>query len=163
MSLSEIISGYSRVLLVAGTGILLAVIFYLMEQPIIAGFAAIICGTLALGMMISIDAARHSHPIIIASLAENHREIILENTGTKSAENIQVTAAGTNDSWKIPSLEPDTITKVSLPALVTLVTVEVTYDRASGERRSKVFTLGSQDTRQDPFKPMFPLFGWKKE
>jgi hypothetical protein len=136
-------------------------VFFYLTDPVLAGIPLIIFGMLVLVMIISEDAARHAHPIIMAEFAENHRDIILENVGTTAAEKIQVTGAGIQESWSIETLEPDTKTKIVLPAMIALLTVEVTYQVQGGVRKSKVFTLGTPGDGQDPFKPVFPLFGWQ--
>jgi len=161
MSSSEIISGNNRILHISIilTGLAAILLFFI--EPLLAGIPAVICGTLILISYLSHDAARHAHPILLAHLSENHREIILENAGTIAAEKIQINAVGIDEIWNIETIEPDTTAKQSLPAMVTLLTLEVTYQIGEGERKSKVFTVGSPEAEQDPFRPAFPLFGWK--
>jgi len=161
MSSSKIISGNRRLLqiLVIATGVI-AVLFYFIE-PLLAGIPAVVCVTLLLVAFLSEDAARNARPILLAQLLENHREIILENAGTLAAGNINVAAVGIEEPWKIATIEPDTTKRLSLPAMVTMLTIEVTYETEGGGQKSKVFTLGNPDTEQDPFKPSFPLFSWQ--
>ena len=163
MSSSKFIAGNTRIIILSIVGIALAGLFFVLNQPIFAGFTIIICGTAALGMIISADVARSPRPILLADLSANHRRIILENAGNTAAEKIQVTAAGIEKPWDIPVLEPDTQTEISLPTMVTNLTIEVTYQAGNENRKSKAFTLGSYEVQDDPFKPTFPLFNWKEK
>ncbi len=150
-----------HILLIAIVGIGLTVLLYFINQQILAGIVIIITGTLLLGAMISADAAKHARPLIMADLSPNHREIILENTGTCAAEKLEITAADIDEPWHVERLEPDTTTRLMLPKMVQSLIVEVTYQVQDNPRRSKAFSLGRFEQDQDPFKPMFPLFGWK--
>ena len=161
MSASKRISGNYRIILIAGIGLGLTALLYLINQEILAGVAIILFGTLLLGTMISADAAKHARPLMLANLSANHREIILENAGTKFAEKIVVTAAGIENPWHVDILQPDETTKLALPTMVTSLIVEVTYQAQDGARKSKAFSLGKQEQEQDIFKPVFPIFGWK--
>lgn len=152
-----------RILFIVIIGLGLAGFFFLIHETIPAGFVIIIFGTLIFGMIISRDAARNAHPILHAHLSDTHREIILENTGTSAAEKIRVIAAGIEHTWDFPKIEPDATVSITLPALVTMLTVEVTYEGKNGIQKRKVFTVGSPETEQDPFKPTFPLFNWKEK
>ncbi|HOJ95671.1 MAG TPA: hypothetical protein PK024_02365 [Methanospirillum sp.] len=161
MSYSAFISKQYHILLIASTGLVLTVLFYLIQQQILAGIGIIMTGTLLLGALISADAKKNARPIILADLAPNHREIILENTGTKAADRLEITAAGIDEPWYIDRLEPDTTTRLSLPKMVESLIVEVTYQVEDSPRKSKAFRLGMAEPEQDPFKPVFPLFSWK--
>lgn len=161
MSSSAFISKQYPVLLIASAGIVLTILFYLIQQQILAGIVIIITGTLLLGALISADAKKNARPILLADLSPNHREIILENTGTKAAERLMVTAAGIDEPWHVDRLEPDTTARLNLPKMVESLIVEVTYQVQDSPRKSKAFRLGMPEPEQDPFKPMFPLFSWK--
>ncbi len=161
MSSSAFISKQYPVLLIASAGIVLTILFYLIQQQILAGIVIIITGTLLLGALISADAKKNARPIILADLSPSHREIILENTGTKAAERLIVTAAGIDEPWHVDRLEPDTTARLNLPKMVESLIVEVTYQVHDSPRKSKAFRLGMPEPEQDPFRPMFPLFSWK--
>ena len=150
-----------HILLIAFVGTGLTLLLYFMNQQILAGIVIIISGTLLLSAMISLDAAKNARPLILADLSPNHREIILENAGTSAAEKLEITAAGIDEPWHIDRLEPDTPIRLTLPKMVQSLIVEVTYQVQDNPRKSKAFSLGKFEPEQDPFKPMFPLFGWK--
>ena len=63
-----------------------------------------------LSLAISVDVAKNRRPIIYADFSENHREIIVGNSGTGTAEKVEVSVAGIENSWKIDILEPEVYT-----------------------------------------------------
>lgn len=65
MSASKRISGNYRIILIAGIGLGLTALLYLINQEILAGVAIILFGTLLLGTMISADAAKHARPLCL--------------------------------------------------------------------------------------------------
>ncbi len=139
----------------------------LLGQVFLAGMGIIITGTVLLGIMISADATKNARPFILADLSPNHREIIVENAGTSTAVKMEVTAAGIDEPWHVECLPPDASIRLSLPRMVESLIVEVTYENetSTSGRRSKAFRLGRSEpeqAEQDPFRPLFPLFGWKK-
>lgn len=154
-----------KTILVAVVGLGLTLLLYLIGLEILAGIVIIVTGTLLLVLIISADAAKNAQPIILADLSPNHREIIIENVGTYAAEKLEIFASDIDEPWYVERLEFDTTTRLTLPDMVKSLIVEVTYQFKDYPRRSKTFSLGrfEQETDQDLFKPMFPLFGWKNK
>ncbi|NLV25973.1 MAG: hypothetical protein GXY48_02215 [Methanomicrobiales archaeon] len=163
MSTLQSILGDKRIIIIAFIGAALAVTLYLASQQIFAGIVIIIFGTLVLSLAISVDVAKNRRPIIYADFSENHREIIVGNSGTGTAEKVEVSVAGIENSWKIDILEPDRAISLSLPSMISTLTAEVTYQVQDNARKSRVFNLGSPEKEYDPFKPLFPIFNWKEK
>ena len=160
---SELISG-DRGIIVGMIGLLiLVIIFWFINQPYITGIILIIGGTILFVRILSDDAARNAKPLLFASLSPDLEEIILENEGTAEAKDIRVRIAGTNEPWEIGTLAPDTSFHIRLPSMKESLTAVVTYRNAKDQEKKKVFKLGEVYQEKDPFKPTFPLFGWKEK
>ncbi|MDD1672935.1 MAG: hypothetical protein LUO93_10365 [Methanomicrobiales archaeon] len=125
--------------------------------------AVIILGVLFMSFRIMGETTHF--PDVIASLPEDARGIILRNRGNETAQDIHVTLVPQNLEFDLPNLEADATHIFALPNMIESVKVLLTYKNQQGHMASRTFRLssiGEKTEEEDPLKPVFPMFGWKK-
>ena len=152
-----------RILLTAAAGICIVSGSWLFIDPSAAGILAILFFTLILSLWISADAARHLHPELFASLADDAQTIIVENMGTAPAVAVSVRLIPDDFRYEIGDLAPDTSHRQTLPGMIREGKAAVSWERRDKGRAEKFFSLCAYTTETDPLRPIFPLFNWKEK
>ena len=117
----------------------------------------------ALFMSVKISQTSKLHPDIEARLTEDAKGIELRNMGNAAAFNIHVAVVPMNIEFDIPSLQEEEHYQYSFEAMVEDAKVVVTFENERGVRSSESFIVSALSRGEDdPLKPVFPLFGWKK-
>jgi hypothetical protein len=118
---------------------------------------------IALFMSVRIAQTSKMHPDIDARLTDDAKGIELRNWGNATAFKIHVAVVPMNIEFDIPSLQEEEHYQYSFGAMVEEAKVVVTFENEQGVRSSESFFVSalSRDD-DDPLKPVFPLFGWKK-
>jgi len=103
-----------------------------------------------------------SLPEIDARLREDAKEIVIKNTGNSPAEKIHVALGPLNLEYDIASLPADTTHEYPLSSMISEVRLVVQFENDKAELFSRTFDLSALKPEYDPFRPMIPLFRWKK-
>ncbi len=103
-----------------------------------------------------------SLPEIDARLREDAKGIVIKNTGSAVAERIHVALVPLNIEYDIASLPADSLYEYPVPAMISEVRVVVQFGNDRTEVFTREFNLSALKPEYDPFKPMIPLFRWKK-
>ena len=150
-------------ILLASAGVLAVIIVWFFVDTAAAGIVFIIAATLLLSYEIYMDAAKHIHPEIYASLTDDAQTVIVENLGTAPATSVSVRIIPENITYVIGELAPDITHKYELPVMIKEAKAAVSWDKKDGTRTEKVFRLSGYAEETDPLKPTFPLFSWKEK
>jgi hypothetical protein len=143
-----------RIILAAGGLITLGLFFV---EPIFA-LIGLVC-VLALLMCIRIMGETGNFPLVTVDLAEDAREIIVTNTGTARAQNVHIVIVPMNLDFEVASLEPEEESGFSLGTMISEAKAVVTYEDASGGKRTRSYPLSALSAGRDPTQPLFPIFG----
>lgn len=142
-----------KIILVVGVVITLA----LLTIDIYIALIALIF-VLSLLMTFHIMGETRSYILIAAELSEDAREVIITNTGTAEAHNINVTIVPFDIEFNIASLKPDETSKFKLESMVKEAKAVITYENITARKFTRTFALTSLGSG-DLLKPIFPLFG----
>ena len=149
------------------------------NQKIILGFGIIICAILfliniylgAIGTVLLIVVAMslfimqdaRELPEVRARLRDDAKGIVLENFGTAMAYKIHTSIVPLDIEFDLVSLAPDTKYESPLDSMINEAKAVVSFEDANGTRTTRAFALSALGKNDDdPLKPMFPLFPWKK-
>jgi len=152
-----------NILLTALLGIIITLLVGFFFEKAAAGIVAVILLTILLAMAISEDAAKSAHPEISASLFEDAETVIVENLGTAPAKSTQVRIIPDDIRYEIGDLNPDSVHRYRLPAMVRNAKAAVSWERKDGSRTERIFRLSGYEDETDPLRPLFPLFNWKEK
>ncbi len=126
--------------------------------------ATVILAVLAMSILIS--RSSWGVPQIDASLAEDAKSVVITNTGNGVAKNLRVSLVPLDQEVSIESLDPDASHRISFPSMVSQVKVVVIFENEEGVRLEKSFLFSALGRHgggeEDIFKPVIPLFEWKK-
>jgi len=147
----------TKILLALGVFI---TIFLLFIDIYLAGIVCVIFITILMSLRIMQDTA--GIPEIVATLRDDAKVIILTNTGNARAERIHVAVVPMNIEFDIPSLEAELTYEYPLNAMVEDIKIAVTYQNENGRLFSDSQKLSVFGEEPDLFKPIIPIFKWKK-
>lgn len=142
-----------------GGGIILAIVLAFVSIYL-AGIVFVIIITLVISQMIMQDSS--FQPDITAKLREDAKAIVLTNTGNAVAGNIHVAIVPMDLEYDVPLLAVEASYEYPLKAMAGEIKVVLTYENDRKNRFTGSFMLSSMNPGYDPLKPVFPLFGWKK-
>ncbi len=126
----------------------------------LAGIVCVLIITVVMSLMIMQDT--RGIPEIIVRLQDDAKAVILTNNGNSKAEKIHVTLVPANLEYDIPFLLEDASYQIPLASMVEEIKVVVTYENEKGRSFSLSSRLSSMEEEPDLFKPVIPLFKWKK-
>lgn len=126
----------------------------------LAGIVCVLIITIVMSLMIMQDT--RGIPEIIVRLQDDAKAVILTNNGNSKAEKIHVTLVPANLEYDIPFLLEDASYQIPLASMVEEIKVVVTYENEKGRSFSLSSRLSSMEEEPDLFKPVIPLFKWKK-
>ena len=147
----------TTILLVLGAFIILILLFI---DIYLAGISCIILIIILMTLKIMQDST--GIPEIVVNLRDDAKAIILTNKGNARAEKIHVALVPVNIEFDISSLEVESTYEFSLNEMVETIKIAVTYQNENGLLFSGSQKLSVFEEEYDPFKPMFPMFKWKK-
>jgi hypothetical protein len=155
--ISDTMEKNTKILLVLGVFITIVLLFI---DPYLAGIVCVIIITILMSLRIMQDTT--GIPEIVATLRDDAKAIILTNTGNARAEKIHVALVPVNIEFDISSLEIESTYEFSLNAMVEEIKIAVTYQNENGRLFSSSSKLSVFGEEPDLFKPMIPIFKWKK-
>jgi hypothetical protein len=102
-------------------------------------------------------------PDITVRLREDAKGVWVINNGNARAEKIHIALVPLNIESDVPPLEPEEHFEVALPSMLTEAKAVVTFESTDGRKFGSTIALSSTgEGEYDPFKPVFPIFGYKK-
>jgi hypothetical protein len=126
----------------------------------LAGIVCVLIITIVMSLMIMQDT--QGIPEIIVRLRDDAKAIILTNNGNSKAEKIHVSLVPANLEYDIPILLEDATYQIPLASMIEEIKVVVTYENEKGRSFSLSSRLSSMEEEPDLFKPIIPIFKWKK-
>jgi len=126
----------------------------------LAGIVCVLIITVVMSLMIMQDT--RGIPEIIVRLQDDAKAVILTNNGNSKAEKIHVSLVPANLEYDIPFLLEDASYQIPLASMVEEIKVVVTYENEKGRSFSLSSRLSSMEEEPDLFKPIIPIFKWKK-
>lgn len=101
-------------------------------------------------------------PDITVRLREDAKAVWVINHGNARAEKIHIALVPLNIESDVPPLEPEKHFEIALPSMLTEAKAVVTFESTDGRKFGSTIALSSTgEGEYDPFKPVFPIFGWK--
>ena len=126
----------------------------------LGGIVVMIAIVIVMARLIMQDST--SLPEIDVQLKDDAKGIVISNTGNSVAEKIHVALVPINIEFDIPSLAADSSYEYLSPTMIDEVKVVVRFGNDKDEIFSRTFSLSATKPEYDPFKPMVPMFRWKK-
>ena len=152
-----------KALIISGGLITIALLFV---DIYIGGVAAIIVGTLYMGLaMMNTSAKFVYHPEVKGYLKDDGKGVILKNTGKTEVKNIHVALVPLNIEFDVQTLKPEEKYEYEQDSMIEEAKIVITYENEAGESFSWDNVLsalgGKDDDDDDLLKPLFPMFSWK--
>jgi hypothetical protein len=147
----------TKILIVLGVLITIVLLFI---DIYLAGIVCVIFITILMSLQIMQDTS--GIPEIVAKFRDDAKAIILTNAGNARAEKIHVTLVPVNAEFDIPLLEVESTFEFPLNAMFEEIKIVITYKNENGRLFSGSQKLSVFEEEPDLFKPMIPIFKWKK-
>ena len=147
----------TKILIVLGVLITIVLLFI---DIYLAGIVCVIFITILMSLQIMQDTS--GIPEIVAKFRDDAKAIILTNAGNARAEKIHVTLVPVNAEFDIPLLEVESTFEFPLNAMFEEIKIVITYKNEDGRLFSGSQKLSVFEEEPDLFKPMIPIFKWKK-
>ncbi len=145
------------ILIVLGILITIPLLLY---DIYLGGIAGVMFIAIVMSQMIMQDTT--GIPDIVPTLMEDAKGIVLTNTGNARAEKIHAVLVPNNIEFDIPSLEVDSTYEFPLNVMVQEIKVVITWSNENGRQFSGSAKLSVFGEEPDLFRPMIPMFKWKK-
>ncbi|QYZ80054.1 hypothetical protein E2N92_11770 [Methanofollis formosanus] len=145
---------------ILGAGVVLGV-FFAVTQNVFMGISIFII-LLTVAMCLQIMGETRDLPEVSCRLSDDAKAVIVANGGNAPAKDIHVALVPMDIEFDIPELGADEEYAHPLASMATELKVAATYANSSGQTYKHTWRLSSLD-ENDPLKPMFPMFSWKKD